>query len=226
MVRSMLKVTLIVSAILLGSVSAFAHSGELLIFQGVLDNQPIGDFYNGGGLASTPNYGITFSSNFFGLVSVYNGGAGAFSQTPTTTAAIFVNGPTGSPATGVMNVGPGFSGGLNFFYTAGFTSGQTEMVTIWSGTNGTGTVLATITLGNNNGACTGFPAYCTWSNIGATFTGTAHSVTFTGPANELGIADMTVGGSTPAIPEPSPVYLLGTGLAAISLSRMRRVMGL
>jgi hypothetical protein len=221
MVRSMLKVAILVTAVIVSAVSAFADSGELLTFQGLNDMQPVGNFYNGAGLGSTPNYGVTFSSNFFGLTSIQNGGAGNFSATPTTTPAIFINGSTGAPATGVMNVAPGFANGLNFYYTAGFTGGQTETVTVWSGANGTGTVLATIVLGNNNSSCS-FPAYCTWSVAGASFSGTAHSVTFSGPANELGLADITIGSSATAIPEPSSIYLLGSGLMAISVSKLRR----
>lgn len=185
------------------------------------DLQPVGNFYDGGGLTSTPNYGVTFSSSFFGLRSYQNGGAGNFASTPVGTPAIFMNGPTGSPVTGTMNVTPGFANGLNFFFSAGFAVGQNETVTIWNGANGTGIVLATITLANNNGGCTA-PLYCNWTDIAAGFSGTAHSVTFSGPANQLGISDITLGSTTTAVPEPSGIYLLGTGLAAVSLSKLRR----
>ncbi len=219
---------LVLSMVLFLSVPAHANSGELLNFNGLGNTQVvgtfnIGNFYNGGGFPGT-NYGVTFSSDFFGLRSAENGGSGNFSPTPLGTPAIFVDGPTGSPATGVMNVAPGFSSGLNFFYTAGFTGTQAETVAIWNGVNGTGTVLATIVLGNNNTSCTS-PLYCTWSVAGASFSGTAHSVTFSGPADELGIADITIGSSSTAIPEPGSIFLLGTGLAAISLSKMRRLFG-
>ena len=227
MVRSMLKIVVLVSAVLLASVSAFADSGELLTFSGLGDNQPVGNFYNGGGLTSTPNYGVTFSSNFYGLTNSYTLGTIFFSPTPTTTPAIFMAGAaTGSTVMGTMNVTAGFSGGLNFYYTAGFAPGQSESVQIWSGANGTGTVLATISLSNNNSSCSGYPTYCVWSNAGVSFSGTAKSVTFTGPANELGIADITIGGSSTAIPEPSSVYLLGAGVAALSLTQFRRFFGL
>jgi hypothetical protein len=196
---------------------ASASSGELLDFGGLGDLQQVGNFYNGGGLASTPNYGITFSSNFYGLKSIYNGGSGAFSPDPTGTPAIFMNGTTGSTVTGAMNVTNGFTSGIQFFYTAGFS----ETVTVWSGTNGTGTVLATISLSPNNGSCTGFPTYCNWSSAGLTFSGTAKSVTFTGTADGVGISDITVGASSTAIPEPSSLFLLGSGLVGLS-SQLRR----
>jgi hypothetical protein len=200
---------------LLLAASAFANSGELLSFQGLGSLQQVGNFYNGAGLSSTPNYGVTFSSNFFGLRAP----PGVFSPTPTGTPAIFMC-PTctaGTPTMGVMDVAPGFSNGLNFFYTAGFTNGATETMTIWSGVNGTGTVLATLTLSNNNGNCN----YCTWSDIGVKFSGTAMSVTFSGPADQLGLADITLGSSTTAIPEPSSIYLMGTGLGVVSLGLRR-----
>jgi hypothetical protein len=215
----------ILSIVLIFSASAFASSGELLDFQYLGNLQQVGNFYNGGGLSSTPNYGITFSSNFYGLSSTANGGAGNFASPPTSTPAIFManslTAPSGLQVTGVMNVAPGFSNGFSFYYTAGFALTQNETITVWSGQNGTGTVLATITLSNNDGGC-GAVAYCNWTTAGLSFTGTAHSVTFTGPSNQFGLADLTVGGSTTAIPEPSSFYLLGTGLLGISFNKIRR----
>ncbi len=212
----------ILSFLLMFSASAFAGSGELLTFQYLGNLQQVGTFYDGGGLSSTPNYGITFSSNFYGLTSTAKGGAGNFGATPLGARAIFManslTAPSGLQVTGVMNVAPGFSNGFSFYYTAGFAPTQNETITIWSGQNGTGTVLATLTLSNNNSKC----SYCNWTSAGLSFTGTAHSVTFTGPSNEFGLTDLTVGGSTTAIPEPSSIYLLGTGLFGISFSKIRR----
>jgi len=214
-----------VSVVLLICAAAHANSTELLTFEGLKDLSSVGNFYNGSGPNGTPNYGVSFSQNFYGITSFMNGGVGDFTPSPLGTPAIFLNGPTGAAVTGTMNVTSGFTGGINFFYTAGFAPGQMETVTIWSGAGGTGTVLATINLGNNNASCTSL-AYCTWTLAGASFSGTAKSVTFTGPANELGLAMITLGQSTTAIPEPASVLLLGTGIAGAAFTRIRRRLGL
>jgi len=224
MIRSLCSAVLL-SVLFLAS-SAFASSGDLLNFQGLGDLQAVSNFYNGSGLGATPNYGVTFSPNFLGLRSYAQGGNGDFSPTPVLfTPAVFISngmtGTVGAAITGVMNVAPGFSTGLNFFYTAGFAANQSETVTIWSGANGTGTVLATIALSNNNTGCSA-PMYCNWSNAGLTFTGTAHSVTFTGPADEIGFSDVTLGSSTTAVPEPSTIFFLATGLVGMGIPRLRR----
>jgi hypothetical protein len=195
---------------------AGANSTDLLTFAGLKDGQLVGNFYNGGGPSNTPNFGVTFSSNFYGLLPTSRGGAGNFSSTPFDNPAIFILGTTGSPAIGSLNVTNGFSSGINFFYTAAFR----ETITIWSGANGTGTVLATLALAPNDGNCT--TGYCNWTDASLSFSGTAQSVTFSGAANGIGISDITLGQSNTAIPEPSAIYLLGTGIAGICAQQLRR----
>ncbi len=200
----------------LSTAFAGANSTDLLTFAGLHNGQLVGNFYDGGGLATTPNFGVTFSSDIYALMPTSQGGSGNFSSTLLGTPAIFIMGTTGSMATGSMNVANGFSSGINFFYTAAFQ----QTVTVWSGANGTGTVLATITLAANDGNCTTV-GYCNWTNVGLHFSGTAGSVTFSGPANGIGIADITLGQSTTAIPEPSAIYLLGTGIAGLLAQTIR-----
>jgi hypothetical protein len=220
----------VLSILLLASAAAHATSGELLSFQGLGNEQAVGNFYNGGGLASTPNYGVSFSSNFLGLLPTTNTngfptGSGSFLPTPTSGPAIFIC-PGGVVAdcgsgssTGVMNVANGFSKGINFFYAAG----ATETVTLWSGANGTGTVLLTISLSANSCSSSSNTCVYQWSQLGKTFSGTAYSVTFSGPGDQFGLADITLGSSSTAIPEPSSFYLLASGLALLAFGGVRRL---
>jgi hypothetical protein len=197
-------------ALFCGISSALANSTapESLTFIGLQNMQPVGNAYNG----------VSFSSNIFVLRSVTRGGSGAFAPDPTGTPIIFINGVTGAAATGIINVSAGFTKGIQFFFSAGFK----ETVTVWSGYNGGGTILATLALSPNNLPCTGFPSYCNWTSASLGFSGTAKSVTFSGPANGLGIADITLNSTTSAIPEPSSIYLLATGLGAMSFGGIRR----
>jgi hypothetical protein len=207
-----LRTTFMIGLLLLvGISSALASSSpgaELLDFGGLQNMQQVGTAYRG----------VSFSSNILVLRVVGRKGSGAFAPDPTRTPIIFIKCVTGSPVTGVIDVAAGFSTGIQFYFTAGFG----ESVTVWSGYNGTGTILATLALSPNNLPCTGFPSYCNWTSASLGFSGTAKSVTFTGPANGLEIADIALNSTTSSIPEPSSIYLLATGLGAMGFGGIRR----
>ncbi|MFZ0759328.1 MAG: hypothetical protein WAM69_05195 [Candidatus Sulfotelmatobacter sp.] len=201
--------------VLLSAPFAHANSVVLMNFIGLQDGQAVGNFYNGGGVADTMNYGVTFSSNFVGLRSTSREGAGALPPAPGSTPYIYINSNT---MPGVMNVAGGFGSGLNFFYAAL----SSETITVWSGSNGTGTALATMTV---SPSCSLSAGNCTWFDTGLDFSGTAKSVTFSGPANGIGLSDITLGQGRTALPEPSSIYLLETGLLGICAYKIRRFIG-
>src|ERR1700752_3507872 len=111
--------TLILAGVLaLIAVPSSKADQVVLTFQGLDDHQAIGNFYNGG---AGPNYGISFSSNVLALVSVFQGGSGAFALDPTLSPIMFISGTNGTNVTGSMNVAAGFGTGISFFYTTAFS---------------------------------------------------------------------------------------------------------
>jgi hypothetical protein len=199
----------------LGGGSAMAGT-EVLNFAGLNGNanEGVANFYNGGtgSLGSTGgvNYGISFGSDAITLCDALTGGCTGSNVSsvpggPGSNALFFLSG-TGD----VMNVAAGFTTGFSFDYTAPFFTGS---VSVYSGLNGTGTLLETLSLGlTTNGAGTpgcGSFNYCPFMSEGVNFSGTAESVVFTGTADHIAFADVTLGssiagGGPPGAPEIDP----------------------
>jgi hypothetical protein len=103
-----------------------------------------------------------------------------------------------------MDVASGFDTGFSFFYTSTSFAGD---VTVWSGLNGTGTLLTTINLAALGG-CSTAPNFCNWAAAGGSFAGVAESAIFTGVANQIGFDNITIGSSSPGtVPEPRLIIL-------------------
>jgi hypothetical protein len=92
-------------------------------------------------------------------------------------------------------------------------------ITAWSGLNGTGTQLASITLDPNstNGGCTS-SAYCFWSTASLAWGGLAQSIQFGDAALKGGFDDITVN----PVPLPAAGWLLMSALGGIGAWRRKR----
>jgi len=204
------------TAALASTLVSLSNAAVVLTFEGVGNLAPVGSFYNGGGGGSL---GIAFGADALALVDSDAGGSGNIANEPSgETGLFFLSGPAA-----VMNVAAGFDTGFSFYYSAALAGS----VVVYDGLDGTGNVLATIPLSVQNADnCTGDPngSYCNWTPVGVTFSGTARSVAFGGTANFIVFDDITLGSSTPGgvIPEPSATVLLGAGLAAAVVARLRR----
>ncbi len=204
--RALLVMILAGIAISLAGVCAAQQCAQtpILTFEGLRDEEPILNFYNGGyganGSGPGPNYGITFAGQSEAIISDLSSivtpagpqmGTGNFSNAPSgVTVAFFLSG-----VGVVMNVPAGFTTGFSVYYAAANTAGS---VTVYDGLNATGNVLATIQLPINGANC-GPATYSCWTPIGVSFNGVAMSVDFSGAANYIAFDNITVGSVTPGL---------------------------
>lgn len=210
-----LLVTSVALALLAGGASA---STIVLDFEGVPNLGTVGDFYNGG--AGT-DYNITFNGNALGIIDADAGGSGNFGSEPSPDTVLFFL--SGSAAT--MNVFDGFTTGFSFFYSSVNYGGS---VNVWSGLDGTGDLLATLTLaalGYGPGDPTG--DFSNWADIGVTFDGIAHSVDFAGTADQIAFDDVTIGnenagGDPSPVPAPAALPLLLMALGSFGIAARRK----
>lgn len=117
-----------------------------------------------------------------------------------------------------MNVAAGFTTGFSFYYAdqVGFTGS----VSVYSGQDGTGSLLSSLSLPSTPNP------YNVWAPIGVSFGGTAESVVFSGSANYIAFDNVTLGSTTPGVvvPEPSSFAIAGLGglgLVGYALRRRR-----
>jgi hypothetical protein len=157
-----------------------------------------GGFYHGGtgslGSGPGPDLGIEFSNNAQAIISGANGGSGNFTNNPGNYPVMFSqSGDVILDAT--QSTDGGILTALWFYYSAL----QPATATVYDGANGTGNILASITLNVNNSSCNTYKL-CVWTPVAVplisnTGSAKAESIRFSGVPDYLAIATIHMGES-------------------------------
>lgn len=216
-----------VAAMALGAAGVASAAVITLTFEGIPTLSSIGDYYNGAGPVAE-NYGISFSPTTLAIVDSDDqpGATGNIANEPSGSTVMFFL----DASNAILNFGAGFTDGFSFFYS----SSVVTTVEVFDGMNGTGNVLASLSLTSQfSSGCSGDPNgdFCNWTAVGAAFAGTARSINFAGTANEVGFDNITFGSADPGGPvtpppsgvsTPMTLSLVGVGLLALAATRRRK----
>lgn len=204
--------TLTAAASLLATLPALAGN-TLIDFEGATSFQSVNGFYNGGvdgaGVAGK-NFGVSFTG---AALAVSNDVLGPyFSNAPTPGTVMFA-----ADATAFMNVAAGFTSELSFYYAS--TGAAVNAVTVYSGLDGNGSVLGSISLTNNaqSNGCTDSPS-CHWELATLAFAGAGKSISFGGNAGNVGFDNISI----TAVPEPESYALVALGMVGVMLASRRK----
>jgi hypothetical protein len=211
----------------------------VLKFEGIPDGNSIGNYYNGTG-GGANNFGISFSSN--AIAYCLNTLTAPCPNNPiTSTVSRGGLGDPNSQTGGLYFIGAstvngsfaddaaGFTGGFSLFYLHDSNAQGPASVNIYSGLDGTGTLLATLSLPNMPiDACSPtYAAYsCPLNPAGIAFSGTAESVQFINIEKDSAFDDVTFGSAIPdpsPVPEPSTFAMMLTGAGA-AFTQVRRLL--
>lgn len=194
MIRAEVRWSVLVALAVAMTVTAVAQTKGIATFGGLKNLEFVADFYNNGkgsmGSGPGPDLGLQFTSNAEAIVQAGKGGTGNFVNDPGNYPVMFF--PTGTNVT--VNATKGIEVSLWFSYSA-LKAGT---ATVYDGPNGTGNILASVTLNPNNSGCSPY-AMCVWTPVGIPLSATASSIRFSGTANFVGIASIHLGQLLPTV---------------------------
>lgn len=180
-------------------------------FEAVTSFASIADFYNGGADGAGkvgPALGVSFGGDALGLANDFDT---YFTHAP---SPIGVMTPVGSDS--ALNAASGFANSISFYYAS--NTAIAGGVQVWSGLDGTGSLLRSFDLAANaQSGCTD-SAFCHFDVLSGAFDGIARSVTFGNAANAAAFDNVTVA----AVPEPSSVAMMVAGLVGVAAVARRR----
>lgn len=191
----------------------------------------VDDFYDGGGGAAF-DYGVTFSGDALAFCLNRIGTPNCSNTSWGSDPGAIARGTEGAGLSinareVFMNRERGFTTGFSFYFANPF--GDAGRFEVWTGLNGTGTLLASRSMGSTpNGrsdpACFG-ANYCPFIASSVSFAGVARSVRFTTERADFIIYDdITLGSRIPGtvVPEPATVALMASGLIVLAGVARRR----
>jgi hypothetical protein len=196
-----MKLFTLAAGSLLAVTSAFADTSTVIDFEAPASFESIGAFYGGVGVVFTPD-----------ALALQNDELGPyFSNAPSPVGVMFAAGPDAT-----MNVEMGFKDSISFSYSS--SALVISGVNVYSGLDGTGTLLASFNLVSNAQlGCSDSP-FCRFDRVSSTFGGIARSVTFGSSANFAAFDDVAIS----AVPEPTTAVLMILGVAGLLAARQRR----
>jgi hypothetical protein len=239
------------AAIGLGLGAAGAHAasvnvplgGNITGYYQLHQGADILNYFNGGSDSvpndgTGPSLGIQFSSNATAQLPGNNAatGDGKFENVPSGSNEVVYFGFSNSTAA-YVNYAAGFTG-FNVNYSYSNNSGVAGEAYLFSGLNGTGSLLGTINLApattNIKSCSVGTDAYCTWQSTSLAASSLAESVVFgvpgltsggtsTGaPVEDMEFDGLQFTGANP-VPLPASVWLMLSGFAGLAgIARRRR----
>ncbi|MDQ1474040.1 MAG: hypothetical protein QOJ99_5520 [Bryobacterales bacterium] len=188
-----------------------ARSGTLITFEGLSDRSLIDDFYNGGAGGSL---GISFNDRFRALIDSDVGGTGVFGGEPSPSTVAVISPGSGSSA--IINVPAGFETSFSLSY-----SGPGNTVLVFNAPNAQGAVIGfgvlSATPSSDVFVTTTVTDFRSPGPIAVSIAARSVLFGFVGFGAQQTLVDNLEFG--PAVPEPSALVLIASGLCGLAVFR-------